>query len=137
MTDVASQTSPPGRFQLQSSGTATEQFREKSRNEYVLFLDNSNSCPNDNQESRDNIMTTSHGDHSKSPLTSTTPYFEQRLVRDGQTNKLYLPLTSTVVLRHKQEMLYVPPDFDNNLTSDDLVDSRSYVSANANDEWTQ
>ena len=49
-------------------------------------------------------------------------------MRDEQTNELYLPLTSTVVLKRKQDLLYVPLDFENNLTVDTLVDSRPYVS---------
>ena len=59
------------------------------------------------------------------------------MVRDEQTNEIYLPLTSTVVLKRKQEILYVPLDFENNLTVDTLVDSGAFVSAIAlNDlEW--
>ena len=59
----------------------------------------------------------------------TTPLIEQRLIRDEQTNEVYLPLTSTVVLKRKQEMLYVPLDFDINLTVYAMVDSKAYVSA--------
>ena len=55
-------------------------------------------------------------------------------MRDEQTNEVYLPLTSTVVQKRKQEMLYVPPDFENNLTVDALVDSRAFVSAIAQDD---
>ena len=56
------------------------------------------------------------------------------MVRDEQTNEIYLPLTSTVILKRKQEMLYVPLDFENNLTVDALVDSRAFVSAIAQDD---
>ena len=55
-------------------------------------------------------------------------------MRDEQTNELYLPLTSTVVLKRKQEMLYVPLDFENNHTVDALVDSGAFVSAMAQDD---
>ena len=55
-------------------------------------------------------------------------------MRDEQTNEVYLPLTSTVVLKRKQEMLYVPLDFENNLTVDALVDSGAFVSAIAQDD---
>ena len=68
------------------------------------------------------------------PLTTATPLIEEGLVRDEQTNELYLPLTSTVVLKQRQEMLYVPLDFENNHTVDALVDSRAFVSAIAQDE---
>ena len=63
------------------------------------------------------------------PLTTATPLIEEGLVRDEQTNELYLPLTSTVVLKRKQEILYVPPDFANNHTVDALADSGAFVSA--------
>ena len=68
------------------------------------------------------------------PLNTATPLIEEGLVRDEQTNELYLPLTSTVVLKRKQEMLYVPLDFENNHTVDALVDSRAFVSAIAQDD---
>ena len=55
-------------------------------------------------------------------------------MREEQTNELYLPLTSTVVLKIKRELLYVPPDFDNNLTINALVDSRAYVIAIAKND---
>ena len=48
---------------------------------------------------------------------------------DDLTDEMYLPLTSMVVLKCKQEMLYVPLDFKNNLTIDVLVYSRAYISA--------
>ena len=51
------------------------------------------------------------------------------LVRDEQTNKIYLPLTSTVVLKRRKEMLYVPLHFEIHLTVEALVDSRAYVTA--------
>ena len=68
------------------------------------------------------------------PLTTATPLIEEGLVRDEQKNELYHPLTSTLVLERKQEMLYVPLDFENNHTVDALVDSGAFVSAMAQDE---
>ena len=53
-------------------------------------------------------MTTLNGDTTIPSLNTATPLFEEGLVRDEQTNEVYLPLTSTVVLKRKQEMLYVP-----------------------------
>ena len=55
-------------------------------------------------------------------------------MRDEQTNEVYLPLTSTVVLKRKQGMLYVPLDFENNITVDALVDSGAFVSAIAQND---
>ena len=74
-------------------------------------------------------MTTFSGDTTTPPLTTATPPIEEGLVRDEQANEINLPLTSRVVLKRKQEMLCVPLDFENNLTVDDLVDSRAFVSA--------
>ena len=79
-------------------------------------------------------MTTPNGKTTTPRLTTATPLFEEGLVRDEQTNEIYLPLTSTVVLKRKQEMLYVPLDFENNLTVDALVDSGAFVSAIAQND---
>ena len=62
------------------------------------------------------------------------PPTEKGLVRDEETNESYLPLTSTVVLKRKQEMLYVPLNFENNLKVDALMDSEAFVSATAQDD---
>ena len=79
-------------------------------------------------------MTSLHGDTTTLALTTATPLFEESLVRDEQTNEVYRPLTSTVVLKRKQETLYVPPDFENRLTVDALVDSGGFVTAIAQDD---
>ena len=79
-------------------------------------------------------MTTPNGLTTTPLLTTATPLIDEGLVRDEQTNEVYLPLTSTVVLKRKQETLYVPLDFENNLTVDALVDSDAFVSAIAQDD---
>ena len=50
-------------------------------------------------------------------------------MRDDITNDLYMPLSSTIVLKRKKYILYVPLGFGNSLTIDALVDSGAYVSA--------
>ena len=100
----------------------------QTENEPVPFLNCSNNWSTDIKESEQHVTTTPIEDSTITPLTKTTPLIEERLLRDEQTNETYLPLTSTVVLKRKQEMLYVPQDFDN-LTVDALVDSGAYVSA--------
>ena len=80
-------------------------------------------------------MTTPNGDTTTPPLTTATPLIEEGLVRDEQTNEIYLPLTSTVVQKRKQEMLYVPLDFENNLTVDALLDSGAFVNAISQVVW--
>ena len=79
-------------------------------------------------------MTTLNEDTTTPPLTTATLLIEEGLVRHERTNRVYLPLTSTVVLKRIQEMLYVLLDFENNLTVDALVDSRAFVSAIAQDD---
>ena len=74
-------------------------------------------------------MTTFIGKNNIAPLTRTTPYNEKMLVRDEKMKNLYLPLTSTVILKRKQEMLYVLLNLENNLTIDTLVRSNAYSSA--------
>ena len=90
--------------------------------------------PTNTQKAEQHVVTTHNGDTTASPLTTATPLIEEELVRDEQLNEIYLPLTSTVVLKRKQEMLYVPLDFENNLTIDALVDSGAFVSAIAQDD---
>ena len=79
-------------------------------------------------------MNTPIGDTTTPALTTATPLIDEGLERDEQTNEIYLPITSAVVLKRKQEMLYVPLDFGNNLTVVALLDSRAFVSAIAQDD---
>ena len=63
------------------------------------------------------------GDDNISPPKIATSQIEERLVRDDLTNELYMPLSYTIVLKQKKEMLYVPVVFENGLTIDALADS--------------
>ena len=98
-------------------------------NEPVSFHNCSKKSSTDNQNTEQHVVTNLKGDTTTPPLTTATPLLEEGLVRDEQTNEVYLPLISTVVLKRKQELLYVPLDFENNLTLDVLVDSSAFVSA--------
>ena len=80
------------------------------------------------------MTTCDNGDDNISPPVITISHIEERLVRDEITNELYMPLSSTIVLKRKKEMLYVPLDFKNGLTIDAVVDSGAYVSAIAQKE---
>ena len=75
------------------------------------------------------MTTYDNGDDNISPTVKTISQIEKRLVRDKITNEHYMPLSSTIVLKRKKEMLYVPLDFENGLTIDAIVDSGAYVSA--------
>ena len=55
-------------------------------------------------------------------------------MRDEKINEFYLPLTCTLVLECKQEMLHVPVGFDNNPTIDALVDIGDYINAVAQND---
>ena len=114
---------------------ATEQSSGKETgNEPVSFPSCSKDPPTNIQNAEQHITTTPDKEITTLPLNTATPLIEEGLIRDDQTNELYLPLTSTVVLKRKQEMLYVPLDFENNHTVDALVDSGAFVSAIAQDD---
>ena len=113
----------------------TEHLPEnQTENEQVLFLDCSKNTATNTRNTEQHVVTTPNGQTTTPLLTTETPLIEEGLVRDEQTNEIYLPLTSTVVLKRKQEMLYVPLDFENNLTVDALLDSGAFVSAIAQDD---
>ena len=68
------------------------------------------------------MTTYDNGDDNSSPPLTITSQFAERLVRDDINNELYMPLTSTIVLKRKKEMLYVPLDFENSFTIDAFFD---------------
>ena len=130
-TTLASHTSPPKGTQPQNYVVTIEHPPgNQTGNEPVPFLNCSNKYPTDTQNSEQQLT----GDTTVTPLTTTIPLIEEGLVRDEQTNEVYLPLTSTVVLKRKQEMLYVPLDIEENLTVDALVNSWAYVSVIAQND---
>ena len=114
---------------------ATEQpSGNQTGNELVPFIDCSKNSSTDIQNTKQHVVTTFNGHTTTPPLTTATISIEEALVRDEHTNEVYLQLTSRVVLKRKQEMLYVPLDFENNLTVDALVDSGAFVSAISQDD---
>ena len=80
------------------------------------------------------LITYGNGNDNISLPKNTTSQIEERLVRDDINNELHKPLSSTIIMKRKKEMLYVPLDFENSLTIDALVDSGAYVSAIAQKE---
>ena len=102
-TNAASQTSSPEGTQPQHHVVATEQpSGNQTGNEPVPFRDCSKISSINTQNTEQHVVTTLKGDTTTPPLTTATPLIEEGLMRDGQTNELYLPLTSTVVLKRKQ-----------------------------------
>ena len=75
------------------------------------------------------MTTHDSGGYNISPPKIITSHIEEGLVRDDITNEIYMPLSSTIVLKQKKEKLYVPLDFENGSTKDALVDSGAYVGA--------
>ena len=133
--DVGAQTSPIKETSSQKSGSDTESPLDNPARSLLV------ECPNDSKKQQNEIQPNEigliaygNGDDIISPPEITTSQIQEQLVRDDTTNELYMPLSSTIVLKRKREMLYVPLDFDNGLTIDALVDSGAYVSAIAQKE---
>ena len=133
--DVAAQTSPIKETSSQVSGSHTESLLEnQSRSIPVQCPNDSKKQQNEIQRNKTGLTTYANGDDNISPPKITTSQIQEQLVRDDITNELYMPLSSTIVLKRKKVMLYVPLDFENGLTIDALVDSGAYVSAIAQKE---
>ena len=103
-------------------------------NELVQFPDCSKNSSTNTQITEQHVVMNLNGDTTTPLLTTAAPLIEERLLRDEQTNEVYLPITSTLVLKRKQEMLYVPLEFENNLTVDAPVDLGAFVSAIGQDD---
>ena len=133
--DVESQTSPIKETSPQVSVSSTEPLLgNQTRSPLVLSLNDSKKPSSEIQRYETDMTTCDNGDSNISPPPITILQINERLVRDDSTNELYMPLSSTIVLKRKKEMLYVPLDFENGLTIDALVDSGAYVSAIAQKE---
>ena len=128
--DVEAQTSPIKKTSSLVSGSDTESLLEnQTRSIPVQCPNDSNKQQNEIQRNEIGLTTYGNGDDNISRPEITTSQFQEQLVRVDITNELYMPLSSTIVLKRKKEMLYVPLDFENGLTIDALVDSGAYVSA--------
>ena len=133
--DVESQTSPIKETSPQVSVSSTEPLLgDRTRSALVPSLNDSKKLISEIQRYETDMTTYDTGDDNISPPAITISQIEEQLVRDETTNELYMPLSSTIVLKRKKEMLYVPLDFENGLTIDALVDSGAYVSAIAQKE---
>ena len=133
--DVESQTSHIKETSSQASVSRTEPLLgNQTWSALVPSLNDSKKLGSEIQRNDIDMMTWDSGDDKISPPAIAISQIEERLLRDDSTNELYMPLSSTIVLKRKKEMLYVPLDFDNGLTIDALVDSGAYVSAIAQKE---
>ena len=133
--DVESQTSPINETSPQVSVSSTEPLPgNQTRSPPVMSLNDSKKPSSEIQRYEADMTTCDSGDSNISPPPITFSQIKERLVRDDSTNELYMPLSSTIVLKRKKEMLYIPLDFENGLTIDALVDAGAYVSAIAQKE---
>ena len=133
--DVESQTSPRKETSSQVSGSSTEPLLgNHTESTPIQSLDDSNQNQSEIQRHEMNITANDNGNEKISPTKIKNSHIEEQLVRDDITKELYTPLSSTIALKRKKEMLYVPLDFENGLTIDALVDSVAYVSAIAQTE---
>ena len=133
--DVESQTSARKETSSQVSVSCTEPLLgNQTRSALVPSLKDSKKLNSEIQRNETDMLTCDNGDDNISPPVITISQIEKQLVRDDITKELGMPLTSTIVLKRKKWMLYVPLDFENGLTKDALVDSGAYVRAIAQKE---
>ena len=133
--DVESQTSPIKENSPQVSVSSTEPLLgNQTRSALALSLKDSTKPSSEIQRNEIDMTTCDSGDDNISQPAITISQIAEQLLRDDMTNEMYMPLSSTIVLKRKKEMLYVPLDFKNGLTIDALVDSGAYVSAIAQKE---
>ena len=133
--DVESQTSPIKETSAQVSISHAEPLLgNQTRSALAPSLNDSKKPGSDFHRNDIDMMTWDSGDDNISPPAITISQIEELVVRDDSTKELYMPLSSTIVLKRKKEMFFVPPDFENGLTIDALVDSGAYVSAIAQKE---
>ena len=133
--DVEAQTSPIQETSSQVSGSDSETpLENQTRSIPVQCPNDSNKQQNQIQRNETGLTTYDNGDDNIFPPEITTSQIREQLVRDDITNDLYMPLSCTIVLKRKKEMLYVPLNFENGLTIYALVDSGAYVSAIAQKE---
>ena len=129
-TAVESQTSPKKDTSTQVPVSSTVPLLgNQTRSALVPSLNDSKKHNSEIQRNEIYMTTYDNGDDNIFPPVITISQIEERLVRDENTNELYMPLSSTIVLKRKKEMLYVPLDFEIGLTIDALVDTGAYVSA--------
>ena len=119
----------------QVSGSSTEPILgNQTGNTPVRSLKVSKKLQYEIQQHAMKITANDNGDDNNSPPKMTHSQVEEQVVGDDITNELYIPLSSTIVLKRKKEMLYVPLDFENGSAVDALVNSGAYVSAIAQKE---
>ena len=102
--DVEAQTLPIKETSSQISGSDTESLLEnQTRSTPVQCPNNSKKQRNEIQRNETDMTTYDNGDDNISPPKNTASQIEERLVRNDITNELYMPLSSTIVLKRKKK----------------------------------
>ena len=126
---VESRTSPIRETSSHISGSDTESFLgNRTRSMPVKWPIDSKKQQPEIQRKVTDMKTYDSGVDNISP-PKIRSQSEERLVRGDITNELYMPLSSTIVLKRKKQMLYVSLDFGNGFKKDALVDSGNDVRA--------
>ena len=100
--DVESQTSPIKETSAQVSVSHTEPLLgNETRSALVPSLNDSKKPGSEIQRNDIDMMTWDSGVDNPSPPAITISQIEERLVRDDSTNELYMPLSTTIVLKRK------------------------------------
>ena len=111
--DVEAQTSSIKETSSQTSGSDTESLLEnQTRSTQIQCPNDSKKQQNEFQRNETDMTTYDNVDDNISPPETTTSQIEERLVRDDITGELYMPLSSTIILKRKK-MLYTPLEFKN------------------------
>ena len=98
--DVEAQTSPIKKTSPQKSGSDTESpLENQTRNIPVQCPNESKKQQNVIQRDETGLTTYDNGHDNISPPEITTSQIQEQLVRDEKTNELYMPLSSTIVLK--------------------------------------
>ena len=107
--NVEAQTLPIKETLCQVSGSDTESVLEnQTRSTPVQCPIDSKTQQKEIHRHETDLTTYGNGDDNISPPKITTSQIEEQLVRDDFTTELYMPLSSTIILKRKKEMFYVP-----------------------------
>ena len=104
--DVESQKSPMKETSPQVCVSSTEPLPgDQTRSTLVQSFNDSNKPQSEIQQHEKNMIANDNGNDNISPAKITTSQIEEQLERDDITNELYIPLSFTIVLKRKNEML--------------------------------
>ena len=102
--DIKPQTSPLNGTSEQIAGSDTEPIQEyDTMSSAVLLVKNSQNRQHEIRKTENDSTANNVRDDIIPPLTKTTPQNKNFSVRDEDTNELYMPLSSNIVLQRKKD----------------------------------